>query len=212
MKTAIALMLIMLVVHPVVSQTPCNSRGYGIELGVGGWLQGRASTSVTTSGVTTSSNTSGFRASLGFHYWSSENLAVGLTLSLINTGADVTAAPYAVHQETNAVSAAMIDARFCWPVQQGRSIIPYGHVSLGPVFGFLTENSLARQGASVETTVGGRVGGGVDLLLSHFLLAGVRGSYLVMGDFSQPVSGRNNFNGLEFQLVFTIVWGSSPVQ
>jgi hypothetical protein len=202
----------MLVARPVVSQTPGNTGGYGIELGLGGWIQGKASTSVTTSGVTTSSNTTGFRASLGFHYWSSENLAIGLTLSLINAGADVTAAPFAVRQEANAVSAAMLDARFCWPVQQGGSITPYGHVSLGPVFGFLTENSLARQGASVETTVGGRIGGGVDLVLSNFFLAGVRGSYLVMSDFSQPVSGRNNFNGLEFQLVLTIVWGSSPVR
>jgi hypothetical protein len=211
MKTSLALLFTILIAHPAVSQTPGYAGGYGIELGVGGWFSGETSASVTTSGTTISSSTGGFRASLGFHYWSSENLAVGLTLSLINAGADITTALATPRQETNTVSAAMIDFRFSWPVQQGRSIIPYGHVSLGPVFGFITENSLARQAASTQTALGGRIGCGVDLALSQLALIGVRGSYLIMGNFSHPVAGRSNFNGFELQCVFAIVWGGSPV-
>jgi hypothetical protein len=150
-------------------------------------------------------------ASLGFHHWSTEHLAVGLTASVINAEASVLNTPFVSESQTSAVSALMLDVRYQLPIRASGSLIPYLHASAGPVFGFRASSGTTGQVVSTQTVLGGRVGAGWNMALSHMVVLGLRGSYLVMSGFSEPVAGRKQFNGVEVLFCVALIWGGDPV-
>jgi hypothetical protein len=192
-------------------QIPGYAGGYGIELGLGVWLQGNAGSSVSSNGAISTAKSQGMGASLGFHHWSTEHLAVGLTASVINAEANVLNTPFVSESQTSAVSALMLDLQYQLPIRASGSLVPYLHASAGPVFGFRASSGTAGQVASTQTVLGGRVGAGLNMALSHLVVLGFRGSYLVMSEFSEPIAGRKQFNGGEVLFCIALVWGGDPI-
>jgi len=207
----VCFLLLLISSRAAPGQTPGCAGGYGIELGLGAWLQGNAGTSVTPSGARSTAKSQGVSGSLGFHHWSTEHLAVGLTASVINAEASVVATDLIVQSQTSAVSALMLDLRYQFPLHASGSLIPYVHASGGPVFGFQASSGTAGPSASTETSLGARVGAGVNMAFSERVVLGLRGSYLVMSGFSEPIAGRTHFNGGEVLLCIALVWGGDPV-
>jgi hypothetical protein len=97
-----------------------------------------------------------------------------------------------------------------------RAVKPWLDVALGPVIGATSGASVSARGTyagdSVEVTLGGLVGAGVDFHLSRGFSLGLSAGYQWMDDFSQPVGGRTDYSG--FELALNIGWlfgaGSAP--
>jgi hypothetical protein len=130
---------------------------------------------------------------------------------VINAEASVLNTPFVSETQTSAVSALMLDVRYQLPLRASGSLIPYLHASAGPVFGFRASSGTTGQNVSTQTSVGGCVGGGLNMALSHLVVVGLRGSFLVMSEFSEPVAGRTQFNGGELLFCISLVWGGDPV-
>src|SRR5262249_43592266 len=79
---------------------------------------------------------------------------------------------------------------------------PFVAVGIGPVIGassgsFVGGGSVFA-GQRTEATVGGHVGGGVDVLVAHSFSIGLNGGYNWMLNFAKPVGSHSNYRGPEF--------------
>ena len=91
-----------------------------------------------------------------------------------------------------------------WNPMQGelraRAFKPYLAVGLGPVIGSSTGSFIAVgpgsfAGSQAKGTIGGHLGGGVDVHLGRHWTLGVSAGYNWMADFSEPVGARDNYSG-----------------
>jgi hypothetical protein len=82
-----------------------------------------------------------------------------------------------------------------------QSLKPFIGASVGPVIGGSTGATVTTtrvdSGASTHTTIGGVVGGGVDVHLGRSWSLGVDGGYQWMSKFPEPVGGRREYRGLQ---------------
>ena len=87
----------------------------------------------------------------------------------------------------------------------------YLAASLGPVIGSHTGGSVdavtAFAGTRVAMTVGGSLGGGVDVLVGRHWSLGVSAGYNWMADFSQTIGTRKNYSGVDVGIGIGWVWG-----
>jgi len=85
---------------------------------------------------------------------------------------------------------------------------PYVSAGIGPVIGSGDGVRAGSGGASVGTgtqgTVGGHVGGGVDVHLARSWSIGAGLGYNWMAEFSDPIGERDNHSGIHVQL--TVGW------
>jgi hypothetical protein len=100
------------------------------------------------------------------------------------------------------------------PFSRGREhlpVKPFLAASVGPVFGSgsrsLVIAGATHFGSTRETTMGGHVGGGVDLHLARPFAIGLHGGYYWMLDFSQPVGLRSNYSGPQFAVSLGWMFG-----
>ena len=92
--------------------------------------------------------------------------------------------------------------------QRLQSIKPYFAVTVGPVIGassgtFVGGGTISSDDTS-RATLGGHFGGGFDVHVARSFSLGVGVGYNAMLDFSEPVGGYKNFNGV--QVTFGIGW------
>ena len=92
-----------------------------------------------------------------------------------------------------------------------RAVKPFVSASVGPVFGSTSGSTVTRgtvvSGATTSTTVGGLVGGGVDLHTGRTFSIGVEAGYAWTAKFSEPVGGRRDYSGFEMSLGFGWLFG-----
>jgi hypothetical protein len=62
-------------------------------------------------------------------------------------------------------------------------------------------------GDGTRATIGGQVGGGVDVLLSRSFSLGAGLGYNWMLAFADPIGERDNYSGIEVQLTFGWLFG-----
>jgi len=95
---------------------------------------------------------------------------------------------------------------------QARAVKPYLTVGLGPVIGSGSGASVSARGVfagdMTEVTLGGYVGGGVDVHLSRHFSIGLTAGYDWMTDFSRPIGGRDNYSGFELSLSVGWLFGA----
>jgi hypothetical protein len=135
-------------------------------------------------------------------------LTIGVHTLGATSGTSVSAA--GVNAGDSVVSAVPLGVRWN-PLpgdQRMRAVKPWLDASLGPVIGASSGTSVGARGTyagdSVEVTLGGLVGAGVDFHLSRGFSLGLSGGYQWMDDFSQPVGGRVDYSG--FELALNIGW------
>ena len=97
-----------------------------------------------------------------------------------------------------------------------QSVKPYLAAGLGPVVGLRSEVTDRRAGSFVgetwQTTIGGNLGGGVDVHLARSFSLGFSGGFNWMADFDKPLAGSRNLSGFDFGV--SLGWlfgkGSTP--
>jgi hypothetical protein len=91
------------------------------------------------------------------------------------------------------------------------SIKPFLATTVGPVIGSSSRLTPAAPGPVVsktlETTVGGHVGGGIDFHLGRPFAIGIIGGYNWMVPFSKPVGMSDNHSGGEFAVSIGFLFG-----
>jgi hypothetical protein len=99
---------------------------------------------------------------------------------------------------------------------RARSLKPYLAAGIGPVFGYSDGASVGPggvfAGSRSHATIGGHLGGGVDIHLSRRWSFGLGAAFNWMADFAEPIGKRDNYSGLDLRL--RVGWlfgkGSAP--
>jgi hypothetical protein len=185
---------------------------HSIELGIGLLSKVRSMTDVSSGNTITESEANGFIGSITYTHWLEENVAVHIT-----TGAlDVDAVTVANGSETFVEASTVVPLLFGVEIQPyGKAIShalrPYISASVGPYFGFTSDaysgNSTCTT-SYTETTLGARLGGGVDLALSRYFSLGIGAGYHFVDDFNRRIGTETNYSGPDFSLSFGVVFGS----
>jgi hypothetical protein len=91
------------------------------------------------------------------------------------------------------------------------AIKPYVSASIGPYIGdsvgSFAGSGTAGSGVQTEMTVGGVVGGGLDLHMGRPFVIGVDAGYRWMADFSHLIGARDNYSGGEVAITFGFLFG-----
>ena len=182
------------------SQDILLKRRSGLELNIGIWAGG-ASTTVSPGGVSTEANIGAFAGGLLFSHWIKENLSVTIGAGLLAAKASSSVSITSVEQQASSVTALLLGVRFYLPdPEPDAGVRPFLSAAVGPYIGSEAKSTLFSQGAYTETSFGGRLGGGIDFILSDHFKLGANAGYNLMSDFSNPVGGRNNYNGGDFSI------------
>lgn len=140
-------------------------------------------------------------------------LAFTATASSLSETSALQVAPAGTVADNCSVAMVTVGAR--WNPLRGdlrrRSAKPYLSATVGPVFGSSSGVTLAsgsaQAGSSIQTAVGGLVGGGVDVHAGRRWSFGVEGGYRWMSDFSRPVGGVSHYRGFQLTAGFGWVFG-----
>ena len=159
-----------------------------------------------------------FLGGLRYTRFLAENLALTIGVHSLAATSGTSVGAGGVSVGDSAVVAVPLGVRFN-PLPgdlRARSVKPYVDVSLGPVIGAASGTSVSGRGTyageSVEVTIGGLVGAGVDFHLGRGFSLGVSAGYQWMAAFNTPVGGRKDYSG--FELALNVGWlfgaGSAP--
>jgi len=173
-------------------------RRSGLELNIGIWAGG-ASNSIAAGGIRTEARLGSFVGGILYAYWLQENLSLTIGAGLLAAEASSTVNIGQVDQHASSVVPVLIGFRYYLPdPEPDVRIRPFLSAALGTYVGSESKNTLLTQEAHTETSFGGRLGGGVDFILSDHFKLDVNMGYHVMSDFSPSVGARRNYNGGEF--------------
>ena len=186
-----------------------RSRG---ELRMGGWLEsGDAKVALNQGGALTSVKSGSPIGGVGFNHWIKENWSIFVSASVLSIETETLIEYMGVTTSRTIVSPIIVGARHYIPMNDPNSIIrPYLEAGAGIFVGSQEKSEISVSivtESRTETTFGGRVGGGFDLLLSRRVTLGLSGLFNAMVDFNKPIGSRKNYNGAEFSLVFGILFG-----
>jgi hypothetical protein len=155
----------------------------------------------------------------GFQYtrFLRENLAATLSLDVLPAQADLVTWDGVSFAGTSRQRSEIISipVGLRWNPLRGdlrtKPVKLYFAASLGPVIGSHTGGSIdavtAFAGTRVAMTVGGFLGGGVDVLVGRHWSLGVSAGYNWMADFSQTIGTRKNYSGVDVGIGIGWVWG-----
>jgi caspase domain-containing protein len=92
-----------------------------------------------------------------------------------------------------------------------QALKPFVGAGLGPVIGISNGSFISGRGIStgstVRATLGGFVGGGLDVHAARSIAVGVTAGYAAMSNFSEPVGLRDNFNGPQVAISLGWIFG-----
>lgn len=165
------------------------------------------------SSVTAGADTGGMIAGVQYTRYVRENLAVTFGLEMIASVTGSRIGGGTVFSGAASVIAVPLGVR--WNPSRGvlwrQSLKPFIGASVGPVIGGSTGATVTTtrvdSGASTHTTIGGVVGGGVDVHLGRSWSLGVDGGYQWMSKFPEPVGGRREYRGLQLGVGIGWVFG-----
>jgi hypothetical protein len=155
----------------------------------------------------------------GFQYtrFLRENLAATLSFDVLSAQADLVmfdgvSLTGTSRQRSEIVS---IPVGLRWNPLRGdlrtKPVKLYLGASLGPVIGSHTGGSIDETtvfaGTRVAMTVGGFLGGGVDVLVGRHWSLGVNAGYSWMADFAETIGTRKNYSGVDVGIGIGWVWG-----
>jgi opacity protein-like surface antigen len=171
-----------------------------LELNVGLW-SGRALNAIAPNGIRAEVGSDAFVGGLQFTHWVQEYLSVTFSAGLLAGKASSTVNILGVKQQVSSVYPVLLGLR-CYALGSAAEgdVRPYLSLAAGPYVGAEVSNSIWQQETRTETAFGGRLGAGVDFIVSDHFKLGAHVGYNVMSDFSIPVGGRRNYNGGEFSL------------
>jgi len=187
------------------------------ELRFGMWGGGE---SVVRTGVLNGASNTDLLAGLRYTRYLRENVAFTLTADVLPAEAGSRVGPDGVFNGAETVVSVPLGLRWnpLGGVHHEQSAKPFLAASVGPVFGTIAGSGVGSSGvfngARSSTVIGGSVGGGVDVHLGRNWSIGVDAGYTWMGDFSEPIAGRDNYSGFNLAVGFGFLFGrgSDPIE
>lgn len=163
-----------------------------------------------------------FRGGLQYTRFLREDLAATLSLDVLAAEADLVtfggASSSGTSQQRSQIIFLPVGLR--WDPQPGdlrtRPVKLHIGAGLGPVIGLHAGGSVDHAtvfaGTRAAMTLGGFVGGGVDVLLGRRWSLGVNGGYRWTADFSETIGTRKNYTGVDAGIGIGWMWGAGHGQ
>lgn len=155
----------------------------------------------------------GFTSSLSYSYFSSEALAMNMSIGMRSASAEAMFDKSLARLEAVSVVHILFGAKIYGPPSTYRyRTRPYLIVAVGPYIGSQTlvqgwNNSSLY--ANTETTLGALLGAGIDLILGSHFITGISLGYHLMADFDLPIGGLYNYNGPMLTIGLGYLFGGS---
>jgi uncharacterized caspase-like protein len=174
-----------------------------IEVLVGMWRSGDLSSRAT---VTTASTATDAFGGVRYTRYVGENLAVTFSIEGFESSAGTSVGRGFVSTDGTGGVAFPVGIR--WNPFKGehrlQSLKPFVAVGVGPVIGVQSAtfvgNGYVSTTDAARATVGGHFGGGFDVHVARSVSLGLDVGYNAMVNFSQPIDGHKNFNGVQVSL------------
>ena len=180
-----------------------------VEMHLGMWRTGGDDPSGFVAGVDIRNMFNGVR----YTRYLREDLALTLAFQVVSAENGVTLGSQGQFAGIATIMASPVGLRWN-PLRgdhRGQPVKPYLAAAIGPIFGASAGSfsgaSSRFAGESVQATVGGHIGGGVDFHVARGFSIGVNSGYNWMVDFTRPVGSSDNYSGPEFGLSFGWLFG-----
>ena len=154
----------------------------------------------------------GLMAGWTYTYWMGKKLAVRATVSGLFADMDVASGPLGISSNMVMLSSFLGGLRY--DLATG-SVTPYVTAMVGPTFGFSMGTNIGFQNVEgvpihqpgMGASIGGRLGGGVDIRLGERWHLGVNAGYHLKSRFSGFLVGREDYSGVELGIGIGRSWG-----
>lgn len=171
----------------------------GISMGM--YSGSKSSNIVAISNFNTQVGANGFAGSLFYRNWLQENMALQFSVGMLTGSATVNVTNFNAITQSSAVMPLLLGINYyLLDLITNNSVRPYLSASAGMYFGTEASNSILSQQVHTESSFGGRIGAGVDFILSNHFVLGAGFGFNLMSDFSKPVGGNKNYNGGDFSI------------
>ncbi len=182
-----------------------------VELRVGVWRTSGDSTPL--GGVTLGSDAVDFTTGFQYTRFLREHLAVTFAANLLPISGATLGSEGGL---AGSVTVVALPLGLRWSPAGGElyasSLKPYLTAGLGPVIGesagVAADTSGVFLGDRTRGTVGGMLGGGVDVHLNRRWSVGLAAVYNWMANFSDPIGGRDNYNGFDVRVSVGWLFGN----
>ncbi|MBN2227719.1 MAG: outer membrane beta-barrel protein [candidate division Zixibacteria bacterium] len=168
-------------------------------------------TAVSMESVSTTVDNSGVYGGLKYGYWAQENLAFTFEAGAMASDVENEVDGSGVSTSTASVAPIRIGMKYYFlKTTPELTVRPFFDVAFGPYVGTQTKSEVGTEivtESRTETTIGGRLGMGMDIILSRKFVMETAVGYNLMSDFSQPIGGSKNYSGPEFRMGIGFVFG-----
>ena len=161
--------------------------------------------------VTTSYDGSGAVATLGFGTHITEGLWGNFRLGFHALEATNQVAWYGEINHTVGLAPIMVGFRNYLLSEYESGFQPYISVNAGPIIGVEATQKVGLvtiTESHTETTLGSRLGAGVDFLFTSWFGLELDGGYIFMNDFKEAINGEDNYNGWDASFGITFFLGN----
>lgn len=166
---------------------------------------------ISASRVVNTAGGDGFLGSIAYSYWTGDNLAIRVNVSVLGSEVNNSISGYRVWSETSSVVPILFGIEY----QPSMLVInkgmrPYLFASIGPCIGSATQSFIGSGFESEtysETVVASHFGLGTTFVLSRLFVAGLSVGYYLAADFDRPIGGQINYSSPEFTLSIGILLG-----
>ena len=180
-----------------------------LEMLVGVWRSGDTSSATVSTGSTAVDGFGGLR----YTRYVRENLAVTFDIEGFVASSGTSVGRGVVSTDSTGGLALPVGVR--WNPFKGehrlQSLKPFLTVGAGPVIGAQSRNFVGNGSVSTDNTTratfGGHFGGGFDLHVARSFSLGLGVGYNAMANFSEPLGGHKNFNGVQVSLAVGWLFG-----
>jgi outer membrane protein W len=180
-----------------------------LRAGLSGLKNERAQ--VTQTEVEVVSGKGGFQGGLAYSYWIRENVALGLSASILLAESKTQTELGAIYTHNVTIVPALLALRFYLHESDLKSAFrPYAEVGLGSFVASVNKAVIGDQiiqESKTQTSLGGFAGAGLDFQISHFLMVGTRAGYHFISDYSDSMGGRVNYSGPEINAGLSFLFG-----
>jgi outer membrane protein W len=153
----------------------------------------------------------GFTGSLFYSYWSSEALALNLSIGGMAVDIKTESSFLRSYTETVIVSQFLVGAKYYFlPATYSSNVRPFVSAGIGPFIGShdkVKTGPFASYESRIETALGGQIGAGLDMAMGRYFMTGFSFAYNLQTDFDEPIGGSDNYGGPVFGIGFSVLFG-----
>jgi hypothetical protein len=184
---------------------------HNIQLNVGLSSNFGVHNEISSGSITNSVKVEGFMGSIGYYYWISQYLSVGLNIGVM--GSDVTTSTNLTgeYNQTSSVIPILFGFKIHPVTMMGKNTLrPYLSVLAGPFVGSVVENyacTRIENSVYTETSPGAHFGLGMDWSISNLFVLGMGAGYYYVSEFDNPIGDKTDYSSANFSFTFGILLG-----